>query len=168
VNAVFRRNVQLIAGLHVECRVPGIQVPHLSVHTLLSWWVWIIRQLPADGFFARLSRPYLRAAKKNVDRLWSRQAQGSAIHRVSDGMRPARGPSLRCPRDPRPASKHHSHGRRAVARTPSIVVRRVRLISTFLLPSRSRGFNGLVSGLGSGTANNLTIRAGIITLKHTV
>ena len=66
MNAVFRRNVQLIAGLHVECRVPGIQVPHLSVHTLLSWRVWIVRELPADGFFARLSRPYLRTAKKET------------------------------------------------------------------------------------------------------
>ena len=66
MNAVFRRNVQLIAGLHVECRVPGIQVPYLSVHALLSWWVWIVRHLPAYGFLARLSRPYLRTAKKEA------------------------------------------------------------------------------------------------------
>src|SRR5579871_1617929 len=66
VHPVFRLEIELVAWLHAEGVVPGVDVAHGPVDTKARGRMGIARHLPLERIRPRLLAPHLRPAQEHA------------------------------------------------------------------------------------------------------
>src|SRR5690349_15829842 len=86
--ALCWRDVQLVARLHLECRIPGVDVPDDAVHSVLAEAVGIAGRQALDLLRRRLAGPCLCPAEENtlVASKASDERSGLALQRRMIGV----------------------------------------------------------------------------------